>query len=1251
MKPVLLIATLFTISGLSAQQKLQHTATAANTSANSTYIDAKGLNDNPDAIIIVEYDAATAKANPHAVGVWYNGSKWAIFNQDMAAMPTGITFSISWKDADGNAFYQKNTAGNMSNGRVIINHPLLNNNPSASFYASQVWNPGGGNGVYNNADITVEYDKALAQWVVKNINGTLIPEGAAFNIAVTGKQTNNIANIDPAIIKNIPVVIKTPDNNAIVPDPGTIIDPSVIQAVNASTANLGFEEIFLNWKSTGTAFSNQPVTGNTVMSERVTGRMAYANGGIGGDYWKNMIYPIGIKGNNWIGTYENGNGDAPTGTLTSKPVISAKRYFTFLLGGGKDINKLYVELQVKKSDYEAAWGAGKKGFWGDTEDGFTKVNRVTSLLNSEELFRYYFDLNAELNNQFAGKTVRIRLIDDKSTGWGHINADDFVFKDNLDDFIYVLKDGFGLYADKDKPVWGFADMHAHWVNHVGMKGFMWGSPGGKLETSNVEKDIPPCDGYNHGLPAPTAGLLMAIVENKAFNRLGERLANVGNATCAALALPCIPAALVSAGVGATFGSIGQGASGAYAKTGALDGTITGALYSMATCVPFQACGHQFVKDVFAKHYGNNVPENNIAVSNYVDFPAWNSFAHQTMHISWVRRSYDGGQRLMVVPVGVAKSWEFNTTADGNMQPAINHIRNAVAALKELVRLNDGWMQIAYTAAEARKIILENKIAIIIGLEQAEIGSYFPAAQQEVNELFNMGIRHFFPIHNIDNTLGGAAVFNSAINSYNDLVNRGRNNGDLTCLNVKEGNTNDETRVSVKLERGIMRQEMRFMPIAGFGNIPFFYKNDVPARYNYERYISHKNTTGLTATGFLYIKELMKKGVIIDIDHMSDDAQNMAVTEMKRNNYPLISGHTNFRDLRRDANETKGDSKESRLKTEFTIFDSRATEIINSGGMFGLMNQQNNVRDAAGCTIPNTSAGGTSSFIQAYWYALQKGGEEHGIAFGSDANGFAPQVAPRFGTDAIYFLEGDEGLNPQLGSWGMDKRRRRFAFQQTNGVRYDKPITTWHYHRFQPTGFLTQEERDIWEALAMAKSGADINTAWQPGGGLNYPERTDIQRDKIKNIAHGFRWGILREPTGDYGDFLECPGYIVRDENLNNCMPERKAAYLCIRGKNSLPEHMVSSRTLELYRIMKPIYDLWMQFENGPNEPLRRSFAGTRDFDFNLDGQAHYGMFPDLIQDMKNLGLSAEQLRPLFLSAEQYIKMWEQADRAKTTIRE
>ena len=895
--------------------------------------------------------------------------------------------------------------------------------------------------------------------------------------------------------------------------------------------------------------------------------------------------------------------------------------------------------------------------WGDTEDGFTRVNRITSLLNSEELYRYYFDLNSELNNQFAGKTIRIRIVDDKSTGWGHINTDDFIFKDNLNDLISFSKDGFSLYADKDKPVFGFADTHAHWVNNVGLNGLMHGNPGGNWQTSDVRGDIPPCDGFNHDLPSITPGLLIAITENKAFERIPERIADPGNVLCigAVIAtgiawLPSGVATVAGVGAGSMFGALGQAASGSHASTGALDGVITGAIWGLVTNPAFHACGYQFTKDVIARHYGNYIPADRPEISNYIDFPRWNSFAHQTMHVSWVKRSFDGGQRLMVVPVGVAKSWEFNTTPDGTMGSAKRHIENAIDALKRLVALNSDWMQIAYTPKQAREIILSNKMAVVIALEHAEVGSYFNSVEEEIHWLDTIGIRHVFPIHNINNSLGGAAVFNSALNSYNDLVNRRSNDGPIIAFNVEEGNVGNETRTAVKLNRRFMRQNLRTIPVSGFGTIPFFYSNEVPAEYNYESFRYHKNSDRLTLKGREYMIALMKKGMIIDVDHMSDKSQNDAMSLLTRNNYPMISGHTNLRDLRRDENETGGSDKEPRLKTEFTIYNSRADEINNAGGMFGLMNQQNNIRTADGCPIPNNSAGGSSSFAQAYWYILQKTGSEKGIAFGSDFNGFAPQVSPRFGTDAVYFLEGDNVLNLKTGSRDEETVRRDYAFAQVNGVRYKEAIKTYHYHRFLKPSFLTSEEREIWEAIAISKSISFPPNAWQPGGGLSV-ERTGLQQDKIKNIAVGFRHGFIRAPEGDYVETLLCPEYVF-GELVNDCLPERKAAYMCVRGFNSLEEHLRTPRTLELYGVMNPIYQLWLQFENGPNEPLRRSFAysGGRDFDFNLDGLAHYGMYPDFIQDLKNVGLNSEQLKPLFLAAEQYIKMWERADAAKSNIR-
>ena len=55
-------------------------------------------------------------------------------------------------------------------------------------------------------------------------------------------------------------------------------------------------------------------------------------------------------------------------------------------------------------------------------------------------------------------------------------------------------------------------------------------------------------------------------------------------------------------------------------------------------------------------------------------------------------------------------------------------------------------------------------------------------------------------------------------------------------------------------------------------------------------------------------------------------------------------------------------------------------------------------------------------------------------------------------------------------------------------------------------------------------------------------------------------------------------------------------------------------------------------------PMKRwhVIPGREGWDFNLDGLQHIGLYPDLFQDMRNVGVQWEQMGPLFHSASDYI---------------
>lgn len=56
----------------------------------------------------------------------------------------------------------------------------------------------------------------------------------------------------------------------------------------------------------------------------------------------------------------------------------------------------------------------------------------------------------------------------------------------------------------------------------------------------------------------------------------------------------------------------------------------------------------------------------------------------------------------------------------------------------------------------------------------------------------------------------------------------------------------------------------------------------------------------------------------------------------------------------------------------------------------------------------------------------------------------------------------------------------------------------------------------------------------------------------------------------------------------------------------------------------------------------RETTGERTFDFNSDGVAHYGLFPDLLAATENAPGGDQAMRTLFRSAEAYLQMWERA---------
>jgi hypothetical protein len=185
-------------------QAFRHTAAASNIDAGQpwiTILDNALTNNLSSKLLFVSQEWGSAGPyNPHSIGVWYNGTKWTIFNQDRVTMPPQAKFNVLALDPGDNVFVHTAGGANITGQRTTLDHPLLNNNPNARILVTQNW---GDAGPYNANAVGAYYQDS--RWSIEN--GAAMPVGAKFNVWIengisavnaTAPSTNVYIFDDPA---------------------------------------------------------------------------------------------------------------------------------------------------------------------------------------------------------------------------------------------------------------------------------------------------------------------------------------------------------------------------------------------------------------------------------------------------------------------------------------------------------------------------------------------------------------------------------------------------------------------------------------------------------------------------------------------------------------------------------------------------------------------------------------------------------------------------------------------------------------------------------------------------------------------------------------------------------------------------------------------------------------------------------------------------------------------------------------------
>ncbi len=345
------------------------------------------------------------------------------------------------------------------------------------------------------------------------------------------------------------------------------------------------------------------------------------------------------------------------------------------------------------------------------------------------------------------------------------------------------------------------------------------------------------------------------------------------------------------------------------------------------------------------------------------WPAHKSYTHQTMYYQWIKRAYEGGMRAMVV-LAVNGDYMFGATDNGlpdiikgiaiatdpvldlNDMATLRRQTDAVYDMQDWIDAQNGgpgqgWFRVVQSPAEAQAVIASGKLAVVLGTEVDYLFDCTPDTctnaqiTQGIQEIHDLGLRYVFPIHLKTNGFGGAATYN----------------------------------------------------ILASGE-----------KYDCKHFSQDCNDQGMTAQGRFVMKELMKKGMIIDVGHMSALALEDALEVAEEQDYPgIVTGHTGVYDMANGLNRHEANPRGADLQ-----------RITDLGGMIGLIPGQGHLdeigewRNPDGSYIPHACGATSQTFAQSYMYLKHLIGDaahDGRIAVGTDFNGFAHMPGPRFGSDA------------------------------------------------------------------------------------------------------------------------------------------------------------------------------------------------------------------------------------------------------------
>jgi microsomal dipeptidase-like Zn-dependent dipeptidase len=326
----------------------------------------------------------------------------------------------------------------------------------------------------------------------------------------------------------------------------------------------------------------------------------------------------------------------------------------------------------------------------------------------------------------------------------------------------------------------------------------------------------------------------------------------------------------------------------------------GVTVALTDCVDHQPNGAGAVVENFISTGTPVGTHNTEGWPSFAGWPRDESQTHEGTYWKWIERAWRSGLRVMVNDLVENRALcELYPLKKNNCNDMVSAYKQAedMHALQDYIDAQyggpgKGFFRLVKSSAEARRIVNEGKLAVVLGIEVSEVldcgqmngtpNCSTSKIDVELDKLYGIGVRSIFPVHKFDNGLGGTK-FDSGGTGV--LVNTGNKwvTGQFWAADHCDDPDHDNTPTPITNEQAQLVYTL-FGPVLTQplfqGQLPVYPPGP------------HCNPKGLSALGEYVIRSMMKKGMIVETDHMSMQARRQTLSILEGSKYPgVISSHS------------------------------------------------------------------------------------------------------------------------------------------------------------------------------------------------------------------------------------------------------------------------------------------------------------------------------------------------------------------------